>query len=297
MTLKSNIQPSKDDAALRKRVLYSFRKSVRKQNEEQQLSLPICTKLVEEPGGKERKESVSSFIDFISGAVSDGDVYLFGGVLRDLALTGNRGFNSDIDIVVDGDWAELIPYIESKGASKNKFGGYRLEVDNWPFDIWRAKDTWAIRQGLVKYRGVNSLTSTTILNWDAILMNWRTRKFVYRKGYFQELRSRSLDIVLEDNPNPLGMAVRVFRNILLRDAKRISPDAVRFLANSAKTYSFEQLKESEFRSYGNCFIQSRVYSFFKNANTSSEEYVECNNMGSPAFTKHQRELDSVRRFS
>ena len=43
-------------------------------------------------------------------------------------------------------------------------------------------------------------------------MNWRTRAFIFKENYLDEIQSRVLDIVLEQNPDPMGMAVRVFRH-------------------------------------------------------------------------------------
>jgi|KBSMisStandDraft_5_1062788.scaffolds.fasta_scaffold356759_2 hypothetical protein len=207
--------------------------------------------------------SVAEFLGFMSDALPKGDIYLFGGVLRDLALLGRRGFNSDIDLVVEGDWNHCIPYLQSLEARRNKFGGYRLNIGGWPIDIWNARETWAIAQGLVAYSGIASLTQTTVLNWDAILMNWRTRTFIYRDGYLSELRSRLLDIVLEQNPNPLGMAVRVFRHLSVKDARQVTSSAAMYLANCTAQYSFEAIHNKEMRSYGNAAIELPIYRFFE----------------------------------
>jgi predicted nucleotidyltransferase len=208
-------------------------------------------------------KSIAEFLNFLTDALPDGEVYLFGGLLRDLALLGRKGFNSDIDIVVEGNWSSCVTYLESLGAHKNKFGGYRLEVAGWPIDIWNAKETWAIKQGLVQYKGIASLTETTVLNWDAILMNWRTRSFIYRENYFDELKSRKLDIVLVTNPDPLGMAVRVFRHLCSKDARKITALAIEYLVNCTKTYSFDDIKNREILSYGKTLIDPHIYKFFE----------------------------------
>jgi len=209
---------------------------------------------------------VPEFLDFLTDALPEGDVYLFGGVLRDLALLGSKGFSSDIDVVVEGDWRRCGEYLEHLGATKNKFGGYRLNIDGWDVDIWSAPETWAIRQGLVEYKGIHSLTKTTILNWDAILMNWRTGAFVFRDNYFEDLQSRVLDVVLKENPDPLGMAVRVFRHLCLKDARKITPTAAEYLADCAIAYSFNEIRKREKDSYGNNLIEPNVYQFFKQIN-------------------------------
>ena len=161
---------------LRDRVDRLFRKSVKSIKRVNQLSLDLSTAINDESKVDYPSQSVGNFLNLISDAMPNGNVYLFGGVLRDLALLGRKGFNSDIDLVVEGDWSHFVSYLQSLKAHKNKFGGYRLMVDGWPIDIWNAKETWAIKQGFVLYKGIASLTDTTVLNWDAILMNWRTRK-------------------------------------------------------------------------------------------------------------------------
>lgn len=219
-------------------------------------------------------ETIASFLNFVTDAIPDGDIYLFGGVLRDLALLGQRGFNSDVDLVVEGSWEHFISYLESLGANKNKFGGYRLSIGEMPVDIWHAEETWAIKQGLVAYKGIASLTETTVLNWDAILMNWRTRTFIYRKNYFEEVYARALDVVLEENPNPLGMAVRVLRHLSLKDARKISARATRYLMACTRSYSFEAIHDAEVSSYRNAVIERNLYRFFEAIDVSGEKNLQ-----------------------
>lgn len=256
-------QPVNSIENLRSRVDRLFKTTTNRSNAKSQLSLDLPLTLNPESAIDYPSKSLAEFLNFITDALPDGDVYLFGGVLRDLALLGRKGFNSDIDIVVEGNWSNCVTYLESLGAHKNKFGGYRLEVAGWPIDIWNAKETWAIKQGLVQYKGIVSLTETTVLNWDAILMNWRTRAFIYRKNYLESIKSRVLDIVLEKNPDPLGMVVRVLRHLCLKDAKKITSSAARYLANCAKTYSFDDIKNREVLSYGNSVIDPVVFRFFE----------------------------------
>lgn len=206
---------------------------------------------------------IADFINFLSDTIPNGDLYLFGGILRDIALYGRKGFNSDIDIVVEGDWDSCEFYLHKKGAIRNKFGGYRLLVEGWPIDIWSARKTWAVTQGYIKYEGIASLTDSTILNWDAILMNWRTRNFISRDGYLESLISRKLDVVLDKNPNPIGMAVRVFRNLCMKDTRQISLKAANYLTNCASTFSFDELIANEMRSYRNTLIDLAHYRLFE----------------------------------
>lgn len=206
--------------------------------------------------------SLLSFIDFLAAAIPQGEVYLFGGVLRDLAIFGRRGFNSDVDLVVEGEWDRLVSYFNSIGAKQNKFGGFRLNAGDWPIDIWNAEDTWAIRNRLVPYEGIASLTQTTVLNWDAILMNWRTGAFVCEKDYLTAIHERSLDVVLEENPNPLGMAIRVFRHLATKDARKIGCHAVKYLEQCTERFSFSELSDAELQSYGDSYVDPALYHLF-----------------------------------
>lgn len=270
--IKPNPVDSLDNLRVRvNRLLRSAAKRLPTQN---QLSLDLPVTVSAEQSISYPSKSITEFLDFMTAAVPRGDVYLFGGVLRDLALLGQRGFNSDIDLVVEGDWDNCVNYLESLGARKNKFGGYRLNVADWPVDIWNAEETWAIRQGFVQYKGIASLTETTVLNWDAILMNWRTQMFVHRKNYLEDIKARVLDIVLAQNPNPLGMAVRVFRHLCTKDARKITRRTAVYLADCAKTFSFSEIAASEIRSYGNSVIEAAVYKLFEHMNDYEQFDIE-----------------------
>ena len=218
--------------------------------------------------------SISEFLGYMCAVLPTGDLYLFGGVLRDLALSGRKGFTSDIDIVVDDDdWTHLVKYLKSRGVTQNRFGGFRLKVNEWPIDIWTARETWAIREGLVEYHGIESLTETTILNWDAILLNWRTKRIICNPDYFRQIKGRVMDVVLTENPNPLGAAVRAFRHLCLKDAKELTTRAARYLADAAHEYPNETIIKSEIDSYRDSIINPAILGFFRHMDTSSEDLI------------------------
>lgn len=207
-------------------------------------------------------------IEKIYEASDRGGVYLFGGMLRDLALYGASGFKSDIDIVVDGNWQACSQYLGSLNARKNKFGGYRISILGQPLDIWDARETWAIKENIVNYEGIESLINTTITNWDAILMDWRTKKFICKPNYIDDINNRALTINLAANPNPIGAAVRVFRHLCLKEARKISIKTIDYLAECAKCFKFENLKKKELSSYGDSYIERSIYDFFLLINSS-----------------------------
>jgi hypothetical protein len=216
--------------------------------------------------------SLSNFLNQMTAALPEGDVYLFGGFLRDIAIQGRRNFSSDVDIVIEGDWNRCIRYLDKLGASKNKFGGYRHAIAHQDIDIWHAPETWAIKHQRVKYENISSLLKTTILNWDAILMNWRTKNILMNIEYIDDIRERHLDIVLTDNPDPIGMAVRVFRQISKKEARTITLKAAIYLAECAKIYNFETLMSRERDSYGLTTISIVDYKYFK-----ENEFIQTKN--------------------
>lgn len=263
-------KPATSIENLRRRVERLLAQRPKRSATHDQLALDLHDTFRSEDAINAPTTTITEFLDFLADSLPEGDVYLFGGVLRDLALLGGRGFNSDIDVVVEGDWTSCTKYLEHLGARRNKFGGYRLEVASWKVDIWNAKETWAIRHGLVQYNGIASLTETTVLNWDAILMNWRTRAFVFRKDYLDDIRERRLDIVLEPNPDPAGMAVRVFRHLCLKEALSVTLRAITYLANCTASYSLKDLTDREVRSYGKSMINPAMYRFFEYINANDK---------------------------
>lgn len=261
--MQHKIRPAVSFEKLRGRVERLFTSPIRQNSKSTQLSLSFMDEQKTQRTRARPPKKIANFINSILYTMKFGDIYLFGGILRDLALMGRRGFSSDIDLVIDGDWESCEIKLISLKAKKNKFGGYRLEISGWPIDIWDAKKTWAISEGLVKYDNISSLINTTVLNWDAILMNWRTQEFICNDEYLIELKNRTMNIVLQNNPNPLGMAVRVFRHLCSKDARSITSTVVEYLADSTNKYALKELKESELLSYGNSLIEPAIYSFFE----------------------------------
>jgi len=259
--------PVKNSSELRKRVLDFFN------NPKKSKVSTINTSLFENVSpppyydqlsffGAAKHNDVKETLDLFAQVNITGNIYLFGGILRDLALFGKKGFNSDIDIVVEGNWHIYPDLLNRYSAKKNKFGGYRLSINDQDIDIWNAEETWAITQHLVDYTSINSLLETTILNWDSILMNWSTKSFIYKPDYFKNIHERIMDIVLETNPNPLGMLTRVLRHILLKDAQYITYETISYLSKTTKSYTFNEIHTYERNSYPYCIIDSYTFDIF-----------------------------------
>ena len=195
---------------------------------------------------------------------SCGEVYLFGGVVRDIALHGISRLDTDIDLVCMESRGGIWSWVKASGLSsrRNKFGGCRVETDRWLVDLWRVEDTWAFNEGGCQYTGVESLLDTTITNWESILYGLRGQKLIYAGNYFEDLKERYLDVIHYRNPNPLGMYVRILRAYGLRDAAILSGKAVRVVNGALKTYSFGDVSAYEKNHYQFQYISKDVYNLF-----------------------------------
>jgi predicted nucleotidyltransferase len=211
------------------------------------------------------------------------DAYIFGGMIRDIGLFGINQFKSDIDIVFDSSKDELIKTLEklNLAAKQNKFGGFRISDNNIIIDIWALSDTWAFKSGLVTLTGVESLLSTTLMNWDAILYNLSSRKIICSADYFENLASGHIDIVLGQNPNELGSIVRVLRAIYGKNANSIGEKAVTLLENGFNKFNFQDIIEYEKQSYSNSFLNHTLLKrtekivYTKNENLEKIEVGKC----------------------
>lgn len=159
------------------------------------------------------------------------EVYVFGGLLRDLALYGGANFSSDVDIVVVPHEGAAIEAIAKKFQfKKNKFGGYRLASSRWLFDVWEFDKTWAFVEDHVQPKSRRSLNETTFFNWDAVFYDLRSNQIVCAEHYFDQLANLSLDINLEHNPNTMGMFMRALR-FIEQDHARTEPRLTKFIAD------------------------------------------------------------------
>ena len=210
---------------------------------------------------RKRDDRLSRLLDNLPPVVP---AYLFGGIIRDIALFGNRElFRSDIDIVCVGPEKRLRKllqeFLTKNNLQRNKFGGFRISTDLWLVDIWSAETTWAFKQGLRPYEGIQSLLDTTITNWEGILFSLHEKNLLYRDNYFRDIQRGYLDVVLVENPNPLGMYVKVMRSYIDKGASVFSGQAVQVLRKAVSDYSFEDLSAYAKSRYKTCYINENTF--------------------------------------
>lgn len=146
-----------------------------------------------------------------------GDILLFGGAVREYKDNQFSKIPRDIDIVVknENDLINIENIMSEFRYIKNRFGGYKIKLNNLEFDIWNIENTWAFKEEKIaceEHEYIEKLQDTVFLNVDAIVYNL-TKKEMYDEKYQQAMSNRVLDVVLEDNP---CIALNIIRAILFK---------------------------------------------------------------------------------
>jgi len=186
---------------------------------------------------------------FARAAALRGDVYIVGGMLRDLFLAGNRSFSSDIDFIIsECSSSDFDALMLPLGARRNRFGGYRIQLQKWSVEMWRLEDTWAHREGLCDVFTVEDVGKTTFFDWDPIFYNVARRDVLVEPDYFQRLRNRILEVRLGKSPNPLANIVRALRYANKWDAL-FGPGLARLVLQTIVDTGWERLRSYEMASF------------------------------------------------
>jgi hypothetical protein len=207
---------------------------------------------------------MKNILSFVGCLSCFGDVYIFGGMLRDIALGGGRNFKSDFDLVFvskSGGLDVALSSCDNIFPKINKFGGYRLVVDGVDVDVWSVEDTWAFRCKKKEYVSVVSILDTTITNWDAILYSFSDRKIICKDGYFKDLIDGYLDMNFLGNPNEIGALVKVIRAYTAKHAETFSVGVLEFVKGCFDKYTYEDISLYERRIYKENTITFSIYKY------------------------------------
>ena len=209
-------------------------------------------------------------VEVISIIMRYGPTVIIGGMLRDLAVSGNREFCSDIDLVINPDDIELFEeQMMFLGAKKNKLGGYGLQAKKWKVDVWPLEKTWVKEKGYREVNHFKDLLFTTFFNWDAILYDLNNDKIIADRQYFKNLKDHVLDINFEVSLNPLGNSIRAIRSVYKYDA---------YLTNRLAKYVYQNIKDIHDSDILQSEAQSHAYRFLDSDKLKSfrheiEEYI------------------------
>lgn len=209
-----------------------------------------------------KRLEVKSFINTLS---EYGEVLVFGGLLRDIALYGGVNFNSDIDLVVDCSPDVLFDFFQRQNAhsEQNQFGGYRVKVGGWSIDVWPMRETWAFASGNVKFVNRESLLLTTITNWDSVAFSFMDNTLISDPYYVDSLRLRELDVVLVENPNRLGAFLRVLKLIFDKQVEVLLPKALIYLKDGFSEFSSADLFKFQIKAFNKVYFSEQELDRFR----------------------------------
>jgi len=140
--------------------------------------------------------SAKVLVDYVAKQVP---IYVFSGLIRNFLL----GYlnNRDIDFVLFDTPHLKLPYslLRDVYIKKNKFGGYKLLIDDLTIDVWDIERTWGIQEERMR-ASVNSLIDTAFFNFSAIAYDYHNSKFIISDEFEKFYATHVMEIVYERNP-------------------------------------------------------------------------------------------------
>jgi hypothetical protein len=210
----------------------------------------LLKRRVEDYLWRDKSKTVSALRHILTYEFGDFDrVSIFGGMIRDIARNGKRGFRSDVDIVVDAPAEHVRDLANRLAARPNTFGGYGYKSARWDIDFWALETTWAHTQGHIRVSRIDDLLEGTFFDWDSVYYDLKSRKLRAQDGYLERIKSRTLGVNLICTPSRIGNAARAVRRILLWDL-RPSALLIEFLEHVLARDGLEAIIAYEIRKYG-----------------------------------------------
>jgi hypothetical protein len=178
---------------------------------------------------------------------------VFGGVLRDLMTGYGASQIRDVDIVVlNASVDDLARACQAWFRRRTRFGGLHLHAGAWPIDIWNLEKTWAFHTDRFE-PSFADLPKTTFLNAEAVAVSLFPDagggRSVYSHGFFECLRTRTLELNYSENPFPELSVVRsLFSALRLRYS--LGPKLCAYISEIGKEVGVEQLEAIQRDHYG-----------------------------------------------
>ncbi|HLL54304.1 MAG TPA: hypothetical protein VK447_12190 [Myxococcaceae bacterium] len=212
--------------------------------------------------------SSGDLVPFIESLKELGEVFAFGGVLRDQALKTPAAFTSDVDLVVSTvREADFDALLAGRGV-ENRFGGYRIRLKKGSVDVWPFSRTWAFRVGAIEGRRPEDLIKTTFFSWDAIAYSLSTGQIHCAETYLEGISAGVVDLQFVDNPYPLGALVRTSR-LLVTGKAAITTRLARHTVRLLDRYSDDHVLTAEARGFAVPVLTKEALRLVRSAVTGS----------------------------
>ena len=180
-----------------------------------------------------------------------GDIIVIGGAIRDIII--NKCEPRDIDLIIDTaeDLGDIMEYFSD--VYKNRFGGYKLFVEDLELDVWTINTHWAFRENILE-ESIDNIKYSTFLNFDSVLYN--ITKEVGNADMFNKAIAKSrLEIMLDDEhiyKNP-SMGINIARMLVIKKDWGLN------FSERINEYIFEWVKERTNPVYDVWEAQKRHY--------------------------------------
>lgn len=142
------------------------------------------------------RNNAKELVDYVAQQVP---IYVFSGLIRNFLL----GYlnNRDIDLVILDTPHLKLPYSLFKDVyiKKNKFGGYKILIDELTIDVWDIERTWGIIEERMR-ASVYSLIDTAFFNFSAIAYDYHMGKFIISDEFEEFYTTHVMEVVYERNP-------------------------------------------------------------------------------------------------
>jgi hypothetical protein len=185
-------------------------------------------------------------------------VYMFGGMVRDIAVTGARAVPRDLDLVVDGaDPDALCAHFSDEVRRRTRFGGFNLRICKrgveWDVDIWPLDETWAFGDSNME-PSIENLPRTTFLNVEAVVVRMapfpgNVGRTIHESGFFEAINSRTLEVNYRRNRYPSSCVIRSLVTAW-RLRYRLGPKLCRYIVEHAPLRDLESLAAFQRAHYG-----------------------------------------------
>lgn len=198
-------------------------------------------------------------LKFIKELEQKSNLLLFGGCIRDYYDNKFENIPRDFDIVLSNLEQDLDSLLQNFNLiyERNKFGGYKIKIDDLEFDIWEIQNTWAFKEKKVHYKELLDLNKTVFLNVDSIFYDLN-RGLLFDQGFSNAITSRIIDIILTSNPYPelnLARALRYKYKYNLQFSQQLQNYFDKWLENfDNKVYGINYLKDIEIKRYKSSII-------------------------------------------
>lgn len=173
--------------------------------------------------------------------------FLCGGAVRDILLSRRRNniVPRDLDIVLGYTELEEVAASFSDSLKRwNCYGGVSIQIKDWSIDLWSLNKTWAFVQKLVEGKGFSDFPKTTFLDIEAVAVQLFSRKKgkreIYSKGFFEAILKKTIEINLEENPNPSMCIVRSL-SVASKFKFAIGPKLAKYIAHYTSQTDLEEL--------------------------------------------------------